>query len=134
MNEDSIRVGRACDGCSNVLEIDWLTRTCPHKGTTECQQRKRELCRGNYAAQMNSLGYDAGGNPLPEIPEKPLRAETPEAMPAPAVYYERTDSKYPDVIRLSFSDGHTEIYDRRVTQPSPKRYLNMPRHMRKGQK
>ena len=127
MNEDSIRVGRACDGCHNVLDIDWLTRTCTLKGTTACKQRNDKV--------LQDIKDGKGLQPIrPSVPEKPLRTETPEAMPAPAVYYERTDSKYPDVIRLSFSDGHTEIYDRRVTQPSPKRYLNMPRHMRKGQK
>lgn len=129
-----INVGSGCDGCENILDVDWKTRTCPHKGTTECKQRKRELCRSNYAAQMNSLGYDAGGNPMPEIPEEPRKMEKPEAMPAPAIYYEHGDEKYPDVIRLSFSDGHTEIYDRRIKQPSPKKYLNIPRHIRKGQK
>lgn len=53
-------------------------------------------------------------------------------MPEPAVYYDRPESMYPDKIRLSFPDGHTEIYDRRIKQPSPRRYLNMPRHQRKG--
>ena len=34
--------------------------------TAEEIERERELCRGNYAAQMESMGYDASGNPLPE--------------------------------------------------------------------
>ena len=71
---------------------------------------------------------------IPEVPEKQIKAERPEAMPEPAIYYAYGDGKYPDVIRLSFKDGHTEVYDRRIVQPSPRRYLNMPRHMRKGQK
>ena len=56
----------------------------------------------------------------------------PKPMPEPAVYYDRPESKYPDQIRLSFPDGKTIIYDRRIKQPSPKKYLNMPRHAKKG--
>ena len=55
----------------------------------------------------------------------------PEPLPEPAVYYGRNTGNYPETIRLSFSDGHTEIYDRRVKQPSPRAYLNMPRRRRK---
>ena len=56
----------------------------------------------------------------------------PKPMPEPAVYYDRPESKYPDQIRLSFPDGKTIIYDRRIKQPGPRRYLNMPRHAKKG--
>lgn len=62
------------------------------------------------------------------------RNKTPEAMPMPALYYRRSSSKYPETIRLSFADGHTEIYDRRVNQPRPVVYINEPatrRHRRK---
>ena len=55
----------------------------------------------------------------------------PEPLPEPAVYYGRNTGNYPETIRLSFRDGHTEIYDRRVKQPSPRAYLNMPRRRRK---
>ena len=48
-------------------------------------------------------------------------------LPEPAVYYDRQDSKYPDRVRLSFPDGHTEVYDRRVNQPRPEGYFNWPR-------
>ena len=66
------------------------------------------------------------------VEEKRMKLR-PEPMPQPAVhFYEWNDEgKYPDVIRLSFSDGHTEIYDRRIKQPGPKRYLNIPKHQRK---
>ena len=50
-----------------------------------------------------------------------------QPLPEPAVYYDRDSSKYPDRIRLSFPDGHTEIYDRRVNQPRPGGYVNWPR-------
>lgn len=52
------------------------------------------------------------------------RRRRPAQLPEPAVYYDREDSRYPDRVRLSFPDGHTEIYDRRVNQPRPDRYLN----------
>ena len=43
----------------------------------------------------------------------------PKPMPEPAVYYDRPESKYPDQIRLSFSDGSTAIYDLRTELPHP---------------
>ena len=55
----------------------------------------------------------------------------PEPLPAPVVYYDRGCGPYPETIRMSFSDGHTEIYDRRVKQPSPRKYLNMPQRRRR---
>lgn len=55
----------------------------------------------------------------------------PEPLPEPAVYYGRNTGRYPETIRMSFGDGHTEIYDRRVKQPSPRAYLNMPRRRRR---
>ena len=56
----------------------------------------------------------------------------PEPLPEPAVYYGRNTGNYPETIRLSFRDGHTEIYDRRVKQPSPRAYLNMSRRRRRN--
>lgn len=53
-------------------------------------------------------------------------------LPVPAVHYDREDSMYPDSIRLSFPNGQTVVYDRRIKQPGPRRYLNMPRHQKKG--
>lgn len=55
----------------------------------------------------------------------------PSALPEPALYYGRNTGKYPETIRLSFADGHTEVYDRRVEQPSPQAYLNMPSRRRR---
>ena len=52
-------------------------------------------------------------------------------FPEPALYFDRSESVYPDTIRLSFPDGRTEIYDRRVKQPSPRKYLNMPNRRRR---
>lgn len=53
-------------------------------------------------------------------------------LPQPAVHYDRPESLYPDSIRLSFPDGNTVVYDRRIKQPRPNKYLNMPRHAKKG--
>ena len=33
--------------------------------------------------------------------------------------YERENSRYPEKIRLSFMDGHTEVYEIRTQQPHP---------------
>ena len=88
------------------------------------EEERREMCRSNYADQLAGLGYDPSGNPLPVEKERPL--------PEPAVHYDREDSMYPDSIRLSFPHGQTVVYDRRIKQPGPRRYLNMPRHQKKG--
>ena len=53
-------------------------------------------------------------------------------LPNPAVYYNYNESKYPDSIRVSFSDGHTEIYERQIKQPSPRRYLKMALHEKRN--
>ena len=55
------------------------------------------------------------------------RRRRPSALPKPATYYDKPGSKYPDRIRLSFADGHTEIYDRRVNQPEQMAYINYPK-------
>ena len=60
------------------------------------------------------------------------RRRRPELLPEPAAYYDRTDSKYPDRIRPSFADGHTEVYDRRMNQPRPGEYVNWPQRRRQG--
>ena len=64
--------------------------------------------------------------------QNPAQRDKPEPMEKPAVYYMSPESKYPDQIRLSFPDGKTIVYDRRIKQPSPKKYLNMPRHAKRG--
>ena len=71
------------------------------------------------------------GKGLPPIrSNRPVEKERP--LPEPAVHYDREDSMYPDSIRLSFPNGQTVVYDRRIKQPGPRRYLNMPRHQKKG--
>ena len=43
----------------------------------------------------------------------------PEILPKPMPNYAHERSVYPEQIRISFSDGHTEIYERRIDQPHP---------------
>ena len=72
------------------------------------------------------------GKGLPPIRSNRPGEEKLSPLPEPAVHYDRPDSLYPDTIRLSFPDGKTVVYDRRIKQPGPRRYLNMPRHQKKG--
>ena len=58
------------------------------------------------------------------------RRRRPTALPEAATYYDKPDSKYPDRVRISFADGHTEIYDKRANQPQPVMYINDPRRRR----
>lgn len=57
---------------------------------------------------------------------RPRRKKRPEVLPEPVPYYDHGGSQYPDRIRVSFADGHTEIYDRRISYPTPGEYVNMP--------
>ena len=54
------------------------------------------------------------------------RRRRPALLPEPVPYYDHGGSQYPDRIRVSFADGHTEIYDRRLNQPRPDGYYNFP--------
>ena len=49
----------------------------------------------------------------PEMPERPEMFQ--KAVPN----YDHECSIYPESIRVSFSDGKTVIYDRRIEQPAP---------------
>ena len=42
-----------------------------------------------------------------------------EMLPEVVTQYESEYSTKPDSIRVSFADGSTEIYDRRIRQPEP---------------
>ena len=71
----------------------------------------------------------------------------PQLLDRPVPNYEHDCSIYPDQIRVSFSDGHTEVYDRRVEQPAPvileniriirkwrQGYVNQPEIRRRGRR
>ena len=47
------------------------------------------------------------------------KANRPEMLPNPLPTYDHEFSKYPERIRVSFSDGHTAVYDLRVEMPAP---------------
>ena len=49
----------------------------------------------------------------PEMPERPEMLQKPKAN------YEHDFSVYPESVRVSFGDGKTIIYDRRIEQPAP---------------
>lgn len=52
--------------------------------------------------------------------EKALEALTrPKMLDKAMPTYEHDFSQYPEQIRVSFSDGHTAVYDLRVEQPAP---------------
>lgn len=59
------------------------------------------------------------------------RPKRPQMLPEPAAYYDHEISAYPDRVRISFEDGRTEIYDRRVNQPEPVIYNNRPMRRRR---
>ena len=43
----------------------------------------------------------------------------PTILPKPMPMYERDSSEYPELIRVSFSDGSTAVYELRMEQPAP---------------
>ena len=51
-----------------------------------------------------------------EMPERKIRTETLEK--AVAIYSHRW-SEVPDMLRVSFADGRTAVYELRVEQPAP---------------
>ena len=78
------------------------------------------------------IGPDGEHLETPERPKRADRNKKPDALPVPTVYYDSSASEYPETIRLSFSDGRTVVYDRRIRQPRPRTYNNQPMRRRKG--
>lgn len=110
---------KICDICKHEKDFDPLTDECPHEDKLE-ECIKKQL---NVLLKENRLGASR----VVEAPEKPRRRnKRPAPMPEPKPYYTHGD-KYPDSVRICFEDGHTEIYDRRISQPSPVGYVNNPR-------
>ena len=64
-------------------------------------------------------------------PRRADRRKKPAPLPNVAIYYRKSESKYQEMIRISFDDGHTEVYDMRVNQPRPDAYVNYPRRKKK---
>lgn len=108
---------RLCGICEHREEFDPLVDECPYEqDPVKCGKK-----------MVNNLKAARGIEPFPETatPKKRHRSR-PEVMPQPKPYYTHGD-KYPDSVRISFEDGHTEIYDRRISQPSPVGYVNNSR-------
>lgn len=90
-NERRISVSPGeCAGCDNAVDIDWQTYTCPEKGTEDCQQLQRMK-----------------------------KVKRPEILPEVVPYYSHDYSVHPDMVRISFADGSTAVYDLRIDQPHP---------------
>lgn len=49
-----------CPSCGAVIDVDGLD-SCSEAVSKE--EREREICRSNYAAQLEGLGYNADGTP-----------------------------------------------------------------------
>lgn len=92
-----------CDSCPVEQDRDFWSMTCPHIDQKDCLIKESKQ------------------------PERPRRRnKRPEVLAEPKPYYTHGD-RYPDSVRISFADGHTEIYDRRISQPSPVGYVNNSR-------
>ena len=69
------------------------------------------------------------------LADKERKKETrPELLPGTVSYYDYDISKYPDRIRVSFSDGKTLVYEVRTEQPHPiiVENINIIKRMKQG--
>ena len=48
-----------------------------------------------------------------------VKKRRPEPLGSVLIHYDREDSRIPDSLRLSFSDGTTAVYRLHVDQPAP---------------
>ena len=82
---------------------------------------------------------------LRELEEILYSCGRPEMLGKVVPNYEHESSMYPESVRVSFGDGKTIIYDRRVEQPAPvfeeniriirkwkQGYVNRPRRRRRN--
>lgn len=108
--------GKICAACRHAKEFDPLLDECPREHDPgECLKKQV----GNLT-EMGGIEAAKPGTP------KKRRRGRPAPLPEPKPYYTHGD-KYPDSVRICFEDGHTEIYDRRISQPSPAGYVNNSR-------
>ena len=66
---------RKAEDQKNLVEI---AKELPEEAR-DPQEKRAEMMRSNYAAQMEALGYDASGNPLPVKAEKAEGKRTNDA-------------------------------------------------------
>ena len=133
---------RLCSVCKHRNDFDPLVDECPFsQNTAECDRKLlKEIREGKGLKPLKEIGdgqglvlIPANANPA-ELDRKPKkrRRSRPVVLPEPMPYYDRSSSQYPDRIRVSFADGHTEIYDRRISYPTPGEYVNYPQRRKKG--
>lgn len=76
-----------------------------------------ETCKYRYNKKYEKKCLECSkGNLLNWEPDDVKR---PEMLPKIVPIYERESSTVPDAVRVSFEDGSTEIYERRVALPAP---------------
>ena len=115
---------RICSECKHRHDFDPLVDECPFsQNMAECDRKLlKEIREGQGLILISADANQA----VMERKMKKFRSRRPEVMPQPKPYYTHGD-RYPDSIRISFADGHKEIYDRRISQPSPVGYVNNSR-------
>lgn len=71
-----MKMERPCDNCdtrkayARMFDMHFFGDDCPYQCDTfdkwkrQQEEQHRETLQKNWEAQMNMLGYDAGGNPL----------------------------------------------------------------------
>lgn len=116
---------RQCSVCKHRNDFDPLVDECPYaQNPVECDRKLLKEIRDGQGLVLVPADLD-------RKPKKRRRGR-PVVLPEPMPYYDRSSSQYPDRIRVSFADGHTEIYDRRISYPTPGEYVNYPQRRRKG--
>lgn len=128
---------RLCSECKHRHDFDPLVDECPFsQNMAECDRKLlKEIREGQGLKLLKEIPEGQGlilipadANPaeMERKMKKFHRRSRPAPMPEPKPYYTHGD-KYPDSVRICFEDGHTEIYDRRISQPSPAGYVNNSR-------
>ncbi len=116
---------RLCSECKHRHDFDPLTDECPYeKNPAECDRKLLKEIREGQGLIL--IQADTRPAEMERKMKKFRRRSRPAPMPEPKPYYTHGD-RYPDSVRISFEDGHTEIYDRRISQPSTVGYVNNSR-------
>ncbi|MBO7663414.1 MAG: hypothetical protein J6U01_08580 [Clostridia bacterium] len=83
---------------------------------TSCKHRELELIEEPCKTCIHEIGHTKW-EPAERIEIK--LEKRPEMLPISVPIYERTDSKIPERIRVSFTNGTSAIYDLHTDQPAP---------------
>ena len=94
-----------------------------------------ETCKykGMHPIKIPCIDCNDGDNWEPMGIEIKLERRA-EMLPKPLPIYERTDSRIPERVRISFTDGTSAIYDLHTEQPAPVNIENIKiiRRMKQG--